>query len=163
MHCLCLLTPWLAKKSLEMPHEDAFLWPRLPLCSKDISRQHPQAVSGKQQCSPFLHLAEGVTLGFLQKGKVPGSSVLLKSYAKGGMEAEQQDLWKTGLSHLAWSRHCSLERSWDTASCLARNTTVFSQHQTASPGVLQPTYRRTESTGSCISKSGINEPSFTEG
>lgn len=117
MHCLCLLTPWLAKKSLEMSHEDIFCWPRLPLCSKDISRQHPQGVLGKQPCSPFFHLAQVVPLALLQKGKVPASSVLLKSCAKRGMENEQQHLWKTGGSHLAWSRLCSLERGWDTAVC----------------------------------------------
>lgn len=48
-------------------------------------------------------------------------------------------------------------------SCLPRSTIMFPWHQAASPAVLQPTYRGTESAGSCTSKSGVNEPSFTEG
>lgn len=79
------------------------------------------------------------------------------------MEAEQQDLRKRGGTYLAWSRLSSLERGWNTASCLARTIMMFPYHQAASPGVLELAYRRTYSAGSDTSTSGINEPSFTEG
>lgn len=74
---------------------------------------------------PFFPPSWGSDFGCTAKGRSTGSSMLLKSCAKGGMEAEQQDPRKRGGSHLAWSSLCSLERGWDTASCLARTTTMF--------------------------------------
>lgn len=46
--------------------------------------------------------------------------MLLKSCAKGGMEAEQQDLRRLGMEQALLPGG-----GWDTASCLARTTTIF--------------------------------------
>lgn len=101
-------------------------------CSKDISRQCLQGIAGKQPLSPLLQPADGVTIGLLQKGKVPGSSTLSKSCAKGDTEAEQQDARKAGGSCSAWSGLCSPGRGWGTSDRLAGNTAAFPEHQAAS-------------------------------